>query len=234
MITDNIEKLVEEEDEYFDSEIEPSVPLPIVLNDKFASPINGLKEKISVVNDLNESITTINSPLITNKTTIKEIYAVSFADKSINSNPECCRIFINRENAMKLCRQDPQNRRFKNFRSFKEAYAFSYESNEIESGQVPTIRQVHASLAASLTATITNGDVQLSPQLMQIDSKTPSQDAENLTFSGPKKIEINEMRSFIEKNNLEAFSARINSNPRFLISAGDSPIIFQVSYFFLI
>ena len=56
MITDNIEKVVEEEDEYFDSEIEPSVTLPIILNDKFASPINALKENLQNETSLKRAV----------------------------------------------------------------------------------------------------------------------------------------------------------------------------------
>lgn len=200
------------EDEYYDSEAEPSLLPYIIEPQSYSTQLKTF--------DLNESISQ-TTPM----RTIRAIYAVQFINKQKNVEPNCCRIFINQENAMKLCKQEPDNRRFKMFKSFKEAYAFSYESSEIESGQVPTISQIQASITASLKNSNT-----LSPSLMQNESKTPTQDAEKLPFSGPKKIEINELRPFIEKNNLNAFRTRVLSNPRFLISAGDSPVIIQVNY----
>ena len=133
---------------------------------------------------------------------------------------------------MKLCKQDPDNRRFKMFKSFREAYAFSYESSEIELGQVPSISKVQSLLEASLTG-VNDGRI-LSPSLMKTESKTPTQDAEKLPFNGPRKVEINELKSFIEKKNLEAVRTKVLSNPRFLISTGETPIIFQVGLLFFV
>ena len=215
-------EICDEDDEYFDSEVEPATSFLI---ESVSSPISSTN---NLAADLNESIsTTITTPM----RTIKAIYAVQFINNkpkslSLDSSLDCCRIFINQENAMKLCKQDPDNRRFKMFKSFREAYAFSYESSEIESGQAPSISQVQASLAASLNGS--NDGRILSPSLMKTESKTPTQDSEKLPFSLPRKIEINELKQFIEKKNLEAVRTKVISNPRFLISCGDSPIIFQV------
>lgn len=56
------------------------------------------------------------------------------------------------------------------------------------------------------------------------------EDAEKLPFSAPRKPEVNEMRLFIEKNFFEKFRDRLMANPRFLISSGDSPVIYQVYF----
>jgi hypothetical protein len=113
------------------------------------------------------------------------------------------RIFLNKEKAMKAMKEDPANRRFKTFKNLNDAYAFSYESAEIESGAAPTFSQVAAALLKV-------------------------QDAEKLPFSAPKKPEINQLRQFIEKDQLDDFKAKIMLNPRFLISAGDSCVAVQV------
>ena len=38
----------------------------------------------------------------------------------------------------------------------------------------------------------------------------------------------NLLRSHIEKNQIDLFKSKVLSNPRYLISAGDAPVIFQV------
>lgn len=128
------------------------------------------------------------------------------------------RIFINYVNAMKLCKQDPDNRRFKAFKSFQEAYAFSYGA---QAATDASMEQLKASF-----------------QSQQIDSPGGNQpvkannvnDVEKLPFAAPREPEINELRSFIERKNFEAFRDKVVANPRFLISSGDAPIIVQLSF----
>ena len=153
--------------------------------------------------------------------TARTIYAVKFLNQGFlderNSScmePDSGRIFINQEKAMNLCKQDPENRRFKAFKCFNEAYAFSYGIGPRES-----ISQAKASFEASLN------------QQEKNSAKILTQEAEKLPFSAPKKPEVNELRSFIEKNLIDSFKKKVNSNPRFLISAGDSPVIVQVLFF---
>lgn len=38
------------------------------------------------------------------------------------------------------------------------------------------------------------------------------------------------MRSFIEKNLFEKFRDKVIANPRFIISSGDAPVVYQVFY----
>ena len=117
------------------------------------------------------------------------------------------------------------------FRNFKDAYAFSYEA-EIELGKAPTIEQVKASLPGL-------SNVPFSPSQENLNNHTNSPvvlphnqnsnfDAEKLPYSAPKKPDINQMRLIVEKDDFEQFLERISSNPRYLISAGDSPVIVQV------
>ncbi|CAF0709539.1 unnamed protein product [Brachionus calyciflorus] len=216
--------MIDDEDEYYDSETEPSFTIE--------------EEEISdKLNDLSFTKSDRRSILPN-----QQYYAIQILNKnrSKTSNNSCNqtqnsifnRIFINKENAMKLCKQDPDNRRFKLFRSFQEAYAFSYEASEIESGQAPSEDQVRASLSL-----INNNSNQKQPMNISktpdgkiSESKNLSQDAEKLPFSAPKKPEVNEMRLFIEKNNFESFRDKVVSNPRFLITAGDAPVIYQEGF----
>lgn len=196
---------MDDEDKYYDSETEPSI----------------LVEDSEILDKLND--------LSINKTERKSIlpdqqyYAVQILNKKGSNALQSAfnRIFINKENAMKLCKQDPDNRRFKLFRNFRDAYAFSYEISEIQSGEVPSENQLRESLKNSL--------------LKQDDSSRKKiQDAEKLPFSAPRKPEVNEMRLFIEKNNFEPFRDKLFANPRFLITAGDAPVIYQVIFFYFI
>jgi hypothetical protein len=210
----------EDQDEFYDSESEPiELQRPVI--DVHPSPV---KPKSSVEQQLqhNESFSSTPSRSFT------PIYAVQFINKSRTMPNETStqqanetaattnnRIFLNCENAMKLCKQDPENRRFKVFKSFADAYAFSYEA-EIEEGQAPNMSQLQSSIMGTLTA---------SPS-----TQTKSvQDAEKLPFPAPKKPEINELRSFIERNLFDKFREKILTNPRYLISSGDAPVAFQVS-----
>ena len=125
------------------------------------------------------------------------------------------------------------------FKNFKEAYAFSYEA-EIELGKAPTIEQVKASLPAlsnvpfSPSQEISNNYLanSNSPAVLP-NNQNSNFDVEKLPYSAPKKPDINQMRLFVENDNFEQFLERISSNPRYLISAGDSPVIVQVGFFCL-
>ena len=121
-----------DDDEFFDSETE--LPLVHIL-------INNEEPSTLKTNATAKHMTTPTRAYT-------PIYAVQFKAKPnanglANSLLSNSRIFINAETAMKLCKQDPEYRRFKVFKHFKEAYAFSYEA-EIESGKAPTIEQVKA------------------------------------------------------------------------------------------
>ena len=147
----------------------------------------------------------------------KCFFAVQIKSKNAiadNGNGEQ-RIFKNQENAIKILKKDPENRRFKSFRTFEEAYAFSYETAggaSMSGMQEILMGSPGDRLLASPTETSSNS----------------SQDVEKLPFSAPKKPEINELRKFIETDNFEAFRDKILSNPRYLISAGETPNLCQV------
>lgn len=170
------------------------------------------------------------------------IYAIQFlnsSEKASNSVTSATRrIFLNRENAMKALKEDPDNRRFKQFKTFDEAYVFSYESQEIESGQVPTLAQVQAQLSdpsgdhsGFASPVRPESGESTTPKLFAPKaSSNLAQDAEKLPFSAPKKPEINALRAMIEKNDVEGFKEKVLSNPRFLISAGDTPVAVQESF----
>jgi hypothetical protein len=224
---------VDEEEEFHDSETEPS----FCEEADFASKFGNLSiSKSDKKNDLT-------------------IYAVQFSNKSkingdlvLNNNSSVSttnnRLFLNKENAMKLCKEDPDNRRFKPFKitDYGEAYSFSYESSEIESGHAPSLKQIQASL--SLTITMQNRTVVTkgsnSSPLKQASTPNSSggssstQDAERLPFPAPKKPEVNQLRSFIEQNMFEQFRDKVVANPRFLISAGDAPVAVQVTFYDLL
>ena len=141
------------------------------------------------------------------------------------------RIFINADTAKKLCKQDPEYRRFKVCKNFKEAYAFSYEA-EIESGKAPSIEQVKASLDSISNVMFSPGQElqsQASNSLCTSSNQIANLDVEKLPYSAPRKPEVNELRLFVEKDNFEKFSDKLASNPRYLISAGDAPVVVQVS-----
>lgn len=96
----------EQNDEFYDTETEPSVLIDCSLN-------------ISVDNSMiNQSI----------QDTEQIYYAVQFIDRSKIDREELSKqIFMKRENALKLCKKYAANARFKVFRCFQEAYSFSYE-----------------------------------------------------------------------------------------------------------
>ena len=214
-------------DEFFDSEtelppIEKQADLDTQPNTSVSSSLKAL------------SLNTLNTPT----RAYTPIYAVQFKLNPHGDNDNLLsnsRIFINAETAKKLCKQDPEYRRFKVCKTFKEAYKFSYEA-EIESGKAPSIEQVHASLGS-----ITNVMFSPSQDAQQLatatvaatSNQTANLDAEKLPFSAPKKPEVNELRLFVERDNFEKFSDKVTANPRFLISAGDAPVVVQVSDIFL-
>ena len=234
----------EDGDEFYDSETEPSFCEDEAEND--TDIVNSLG-KLSIKSGSAKPVRASKHPAVT-------IFAVQLSNKSkINGNiainsssimPTTAmsnnRIFINQENAMKLCKEDPENRRFKSFKSFHEAYTFSYETSEIESGQAPSLQQVQAEL--NLISPLINDcrPQNQGPSLTPVKANTPkaiavsNQDAERLPFSAPKKPEINELRSFIENNLFEQFRDKVIANPRFLISAGDAPVAVQVTKIFRI
>ena len=207
----------EDEDAFYDSETEPSLPED---EDEVIDQLGNMS--LSGERSFNMSICSGAS---------YTIYAVQFTSKSKPSTSTNNRIFSKQENAKKLCKEDPENRRFKAFKSFQDAYAFSYES-EIESGQAPTIAQVKQSLSLRMSAHSSNSVAESATNASNSQISTPNknlnQDVEKLPFSAPKKPEINELRSFIEKNMFEQFRDKVLSNPRFLISAGDAPVCFQL------
>lgn len=96
------------------------------------------------------------------------------------------------------------------FTCFKDAYEFSYggwfEPNSITENIYENCND--SSLLAS--------------------TRHVTQDAEKLPYPAPRKPEVNEMRSFIEKNFFEKFREKVIANPRFLISSGDAPVVYQV------
>jgi ankyrin repeat protein len=164
-----------------------------------------------------------NSKLVSLSTptrTFKPIYALNSAGSN-SKNPPKSRIFINKETAMKHLKQDIDIR-FKVCKTFSEAYAFSYES-EIELGRAPTIEQVLSTLSPS------NSEVSLKSVGICRTNSTNS-DVEKLPFSAPKKAEINHFRSLVENDSFEQFYDIVMSNPRYLISAGDSPVVVQEAF----
>jgi hypothetical protein len=216
----------EDENEFYDSESEPS------FLDEDDDDLTNQMGNMSILGERS-----FNASLISSSGNQIQIYAVQFSNTSKPPISTNNRIFLNQDNAKKLCKEDPENRRFKSFKSFQEAYAFSYE-NQIETGQAPSIDQVKASLSSSRSNSSQIGSLSSEDENSQ---NTPNnknttnnnkQDVEKLPFSAPKKPEINELKSFIEKNMFEKFRDKVMANPRFLISSGDSPIIFQLSEIF--
>ncbi len=183
-----------EEDEFYDSEAEPSFCEDYVADES-----------------LNESIASEQT---------RTYYAVQFksrVDTTRFENTED-RIFMHQENAIKVVKKDPTNRRFKSFKSFHEAYTFSYE---FESNQkIPSRSEVKASIELD----------KLKAGKKEDSVQTARLDAEKLPFSAPKKPEVNQLRSFIEKNDLDSFRSKVLENPRFLVSAGDTPNLCQESF----
>ena len=173
--------------------------------------------------------------------------ATSASSSSSSSSNNNTRLFMSAEKAKNVCKEDPVNRRFKPFRNFNDAYAFSYEASEIESGQVPSISQLKARFAimddsnppaAPSSSSSSNGSAPAASSVSAgvqeaaaPKSRDAANDAEKLPFSAPKKFEINALRALIESNNLNKFYERVTSNPRFLITAGDAPVCVQVSTF---
>ncbi|RMZ95017.1 hypothetical protein BpHYR1_051999, partial [Brachionus plicatilis] len=147
---------MDEEDKFYDSETEPS----------FSIEDSELIEKL---NDI--SINNFDRKSIVPN---QQFYAVQILNKKGSNSIQNVynRIFVNKENAMKLCKQDPDNRRFKLFRNFQDAYTFSYELSEIQSGEAPSKEQIQESL--SLKKNLENQND------LSTDEKKKSQDAEKL------------------------------------------------------
>lgn len=182
-----------DDDEFYDSETEPS--LLIDLDDVKRDCVNL---------DPNETLSQLPEQPI--------IYAIQLVKCQTTNQNELLsngRIFLNRDKAMKALKEDPENRRFKTFRNFSDAYSFSY-SDEIESGNAPSMSELE------MTVELKNSSAAL--------------DAEKLPFSAPKKPEINQLRAFIEKDNLDEVKVKLHANPRFLISAGDTCVAVQESF----
>jgi hypothetical protein len=100
--------------------------------------------------------------------------------------------------------------------------------------KAPTIEQVKASLSNLIPLSpcnndgANNGDTK-SPAITTNGHSTPSSmDAEKLPYSAPKKADINQLRLLVERDDFEQLTDRIASNPRYLISAGDAPVVVQV------
>lgn len=244
----------EGEDEFYDSETEPSfIEQPEKAEPKEQTPLKEppIQPQVKILpaspqtqkSNLNSSIS------LTPNRSYKPIYAVQFVNKpkptisSDGSKPDLVstnRIFINADTAKKLCKQDPDNRRFKVCKNFNEAYAFSYEV-ELESGQAPSMEQVKASLSLannSLFSPSTESSSNLNNSISSpvstpnqpTKSTNLSQDAEKLPFSAPRKPEVNELRIFVERDDFQKFSEKVLANPRFLISAGDAPVVVQEAF----
>lgn len=231
----NMENGDMDDEEFFDSETEPSLIQILINNEELQTSSHN--------NITKNAQTTTNSSLNTPTRSYTPIYAVQFKSKpNVNTSSNLLsnsRIFINALTAMKLCKQDPDYRRFKVFKNFKDAYSFSYEA-EIESGKAPTIEQVKASLVSldnetwsPLTDRTNNGETS-SPATNGSKNPPTSLDVEKLPYSAPKKADVNQLRLLVEKDDFEQFTDRVASNPRYLISAGDAPVVVQVFIVFLL
>ena len=51
---------------------------------------------------------------------------------------------------------------------------------------------------------------------------------EALSFSGPKTQDLTKMRKLVERGAEEEFHSLIWSNPRYLLSSGETPVVVQV------
>jgi hypothetical protein len=212
---DEPDLIAHDKEEYYDSETEPSIieENNVLDENEKANCYYNKQEKVG--NDrLIYAVQFINNIDSSNKFFLNS----KTIDTPINHN----RIFINAESAKNLCKQDPDNRRFKVFRNFIDAYSFSYNESEIKSGSVPSIAQLKESLNKfEIESDIAN---------KQVIVQYKTQDVEKLPFPAPKKSEINLLRSHIEKNEVDLFKNKVLANPRYLISSGDAPIIVQVIF----
>jgi hypothetical protein len=205
---------INNEEEYYDSETEPSL-IEDQKKPEEHQQGNNQKEKTGC-GKLIYAVQFLNSIDSSDQSSLKK----KIVETPANHN----RIFINADSAKNLCKEDPDNRRFKVFRNFIDAYSFSYNKSEIKSGCVPSIAKLEEEFYESISdSSIKEGAIQFKPQ-----------DFEKLPFSAPKKSEINLLRSHIEKNEVDLFKSKVLSNPRFLISSGDSPIIVQVKEYLCI
>lgn len=91
------EKELVDDEVYFDSESEP------LADEKYTHD----KLNIQRAPFENNQTSTFDSPCSV------IYYAVQFSNSELASKVESSRIFHNKENAMKLCKQDPDNRTFK-------------------------------------------------------------------------------------------------------------------------
>jgi hypothetical protein len=126
------------------------------------------------------------------------------------NNTTTPRIFINKNNAMKVCKQQPGNRRFNIFKSFEEAYAFSYQK-EINTDDVPKPILIQQTLNIQKAVEKKGG-------------------TEKLPFPSVSKLQVNKLKTLIETNKIDEFKEFIISNPRLLISDGDSPVVVQQAF----
>jgi hypothetical protein len=208
-------------EEFYDSESEPSLLESPEKSDKNGQSADGATSLLPLPTQTPSSAAS------------RLVYAVQFIAKSGDdtgetNQEETNRIFISSEKAMKLCKQDPDNRRFKAFKNFDDALVFSYgASSSAQTTKALTIEQIQTSISSPLDSpkldlAASNGTASKPAANLSVN------DAEKLPFSAPKEPEINELRSFIEKNKFESFRDKVVENPRFLISHGDAPVIVQV------
>lgn len=66
--------------------------------------------------------------------------------------------------------------------------------------------------------------------IKQIEKNTPNVSS-SFTFKSLKSEDLVAFRRLIESGELDKVKLAVNSNPRFLVSSGDTPSIIQVKYF---
>lgn len=66
--------------------------------------------------------------------------------------------------------------------------------------------------------------------IKQIEKSTPNVST-SFTFKSLKSEDLVAFRRLIESGELDKVKLAVNSNPRFLVSSGDTPSIIQVKYF---
>lgn len=63
------------------------------------------------------------------------------------------------------------------------------------------------------------------------DSKEPSVSTESSPFKAPKPQDLAELRQAIENGDVKTFQSKVWDNPRYMVSAGDTPAIYQVKQY---